>query len=163
MPSDPVTTRKNLIRYLGHLTVTEWPEYAFELTLPSEAKRQLHDAHVAALRYIGISLLADPVARQFVEAVNNSIPGPPYDSEETLLAARSLAPKFLKRLQEEDAQNRAEAVRDPVGQRQREYLRTWAEADPFFEDANVCVDGLTEAPENRTKIDPFDGSVVPEF
>jgi hypothetical protein len=49
----------------------------------------------AALRYIGIQLQSDPVAREFVQKIDKSIPGPPYDHEDTLLAARRLAQRAL--------------------------------------------------------------------
>jgi hypothetical protein len=49
LDADPVTTRKKLIRYLGHLTVNVWPEYEHELVLLQEADRLLREAHVRCL------------------------------------------------------------------------------------------------------------------
>jgi len=162
LQSDPVTTRKNLIRYLRHLTANVWPEYPGESVLPEEADRLLRAAHVAALRFIGIQLKSDPVAREFVETIDRSIPGPPYDRDDTLLAARRLAPSFLRRLERERDAEQDQAKRDPVGTARREYVRKNVATNPWLEDANVCLDGLLQ-PETHVRINPMDGSVVNEF
>lgn len=163
MLSDPVTRRNNLIRYLRHLTVNEWPEYEHELVLPEEAARLLRQAQIAALRYIGIQLQADPVAREFVETIDRSIPGPPYNFEDTLRAARQLAPSFLRRLEKERDAADARAKNDPVGTAKREYLKARAEFDPFCADASVAIEGLPEIPKTQVRIDPMDGSVITDF
>jgi hypothetical protein len=164
LQNDRVTTRNNLLRYLRHLTANEWPEYPGEYLLPQEAQRLLHEAHIAALRFIGIQLKADPVAREFVQAIDDSIPGSPHlhSAEDTLRAARMLAPRFLQRLEREQHAKEAEARLDPVGNAKREYLRSRAEFDPFCKDGNVAVDGLTSA-KTQIRIDPMDGSVITEF
>lgn len=163
MQSDPATTRKNLIRYLRHLSANVWPEYEHELVLPQEADRLLREAHVAALRYIGIQLQCDPVAREFVETIDRSIQGPPYDREDTILAARRLAPSFLRRLEKERDAEQYQAKLDPVGTARREYVRQRADTNPWLEDANVCLDGLPEIPNTQVRINPRDGSVIKEF
>lgn len=163
LQSDPVTTRKNLIRYLRHLTANVWPEYEHELVLPQEAERLLREAHVAALRYIGIQLQSDPVAREFVETIDRSIPGPPYDRDDTLSAARRLAPRFLRRLEKERDAEQDEAKRDLVGKTRRDFLKSRAEVDPFCSEANLAVDGLLEIPKTEVRINAMDGSVINEF
>lgn len=162
MHTDPASTRTNLIKYLRHLTANVWPEYEHEWVLPEEADRLLRVAHVAALRYIGINLQADPIAREFVETINNSIPGPPYDFHDTLLAARKLAPPFLRRAERERSAEQHRALNAPLLAARQEYVRENAETNPWLEDANVSLDGLL-SPKTQVRFNPMDGSVINEF
>jgi len=162
LQNDPVATRNNLIRYLRHLTVNVWPEYEDEWVLPEEAARLLREAHVAALRYIGIQLQADPVAREFIERIDASITRP-FQFDDTLNAARRFAPEFLRRLEKERDAEQDQEKRDPVGAARREYVRKNVETNPWLEDANVCLDGLPEIPKPQVHINPMDGSVINEF
>lgn len=120
-----------------------------QVMILSDAESLVQQAHVTALRQIGVKLAStDPVAREFVDRVDASITQP-YQFSDTLNAARMLAPSFLRRLEKEKDAAQNEANRDPVGKTRRDYLKARAVYDPFCADANVAIDGLLEIPKQK--------------
>jgi hypothetical protein len=160
MPND----YSELIRCLRILCsdYAEWLDA--QVMLRCDAEALIQEAHVSALRQIGIRLApTDPLAREFVRRTDASIPEP-YQFVDTLHAARRLAPAFLRRLEKERDAEQERAKRDPVGTTRRDYLNSRAEIDPFCADANVAIDGsLLDIPKTQVRINAMDGSVINEF
>ena len=156
-----VEARQQLIRYLGHLCVREWPTFAHELILPDECNRLLAEAHERALKNICLLSESDPEAQAFKEKVYGGCRRYPdgYSTSELLTAAKQLASSFLRRLQREKAADKAEARQDPVSHSQRRYIRERGEFDPFMADANVMVGGLALPDKQLFKLDPLGGIV----
>jgi len=155
--------RRQLIKYLRHLTAREYPLYPHETMLPDEADRLLHEAHSFAFRKICLLAEKDVECEQFRSSVYASITRPYgglYDSADVVRAACNLAARTLKRLQTEETKKQAESLRDPVGFAHRRYIEERAAFDPFMEgDANVQVSGLPEIPKTQIRINPLDGHV----
>jgi len=163
-------TREVLLEQLFYLTVSEWPVYDYEWTTRQDADQKLYDRHLRAFHCIKTLASTDAEASAFIQKVYDSISRPNdafggtfYDAADLIPSARQLARKTYRRLREELDARRDEERRYPVETGKREFIRERAKYDPFYDDVNVCVDGLPNTPKTRVQIDPMNGSIIPEF